>query len=151
MEKAALEKRPSLILTRTYPVAPEKVWRAWIEPDALRRWWNQANEPGWRAELDVRVGGRYRILMRGPDGRDHEVTGVYREVVPNRKLVFTWTVPRSVPELPRLSGESLVTVILRPVDGGTELEFRQEPMFDESARGGWNGALDRLAQMLQDE
>jgi uncharacterized protein YndB with AHSA1/START domain len=38
------------------------VWRAWIEPDALRQWWNQANEPGWRAEVDVRVGGRNGAL-----------------------------------------------------------------------------------------
>lgn len=152
MEKAALKERSPLVITRTYPIAPEKVWRAWVEPEALRQWWNQANVPGWRAELDVRVGGRYRILMKGPDGRDHEVTGVYREVVPHSKLVFTWTVPRSVPELPRLDGESLVTVILRPLDGGgTELEFRQEPMFDESARGGWNGALDNLAQFLKTE
>lgn len=62
MEKAALEERPSLVITRTYSVAPEKVWRAWIEPDALRQWWNQANEPGWRAEVDVRVGGRNGAL-----------------------------------------------------------------------------------------
>ncbi len=152
MENPKLKEKPSLNFVRTYSAAPEKVWRAWTDPQALRQWWNQAGNPDWRAELDVRVGGRYRILMRGPDGRDHEVTGVYREVVPHRRLVFTWTVPRSVPELPRLSGESLVTVTLRLLDGGgTELEFRQEPMFDPSARGGWIGALDRLKQFLQDE
>ena len=139
----------ALVLTRIYPVAPEKVWRAWTDPEALKMWWNQAGYPGWKAELDVRVGGRYRILMHGPDGRDHDVRGVYREVIPHRRLAFTWTVHRSSPELPRLEGESLITVVLRPITGvGTELAFRQEPIFDPSARGGWTGALDNLARHL---
>jgi uncharacterized protein YndB with AHSA1/START domain len=149
--KQALEKRESLNLARTYPVAPQKVWHAWTDPDALRIWWNQSDNPAWQAELDVRVGGSYRIVMRGPDGRDHDVRGVYREVIPYRKLAFTWTVQGSTPELPRLDGESLVTVLLKPLPGGgTELAFRQEPIFDESARGGWNGALDRLGSLLQE-
>ena len=60
-----------------------------------------------RAEADARVGGRYRIVMRTSDGEEHDVSGVYREVVPNEKLVFTWAW-RSTPER-----ESLVTVMLK--------------------------------------
>ena len=60
-----------------------------------------------RAEADVRVGGRYRIVVRTPDGEEHDVSGVYREVVPNEKLVFTWAW-RSTPER-----ESLVTIALK--------------------------------------
>jgi uncharacterized protein YndB with AHSA1/START domain len=75
MEKT-VAGRPSLSLARSYPAAPEKVWRAWTVAQALKAWWGPgAGEPVSLAELDVRVGGRFRIVF-----------GVYREVVPNRKL-----------------------------------------------------------------
>ena len=97
MEQARLREKPSLDLARSYPVAPEKVWRAWTDPEAIKRWWG----PGPKdrvslAQLDVRVGGRFRIVFGGPQGTDHEVQGVYKEVVPNRRLVFTWSWPSVV-------------------------------------------------------
>jgi uncharacterized protein YndB with AHSA1/START domain len=140
-------ERPSLALQRRYPVAPEKVWRAWTDPQALSQWW--ADGPGKvsEASLDVRVGGRYRIVFAGAQGTDHEVTGVYREVVPNKKLVFTWTWPRTTPER-----ESLVTIVFKAVGGGTELDFRHEQHFDEKVRDdhqrGWGAAFDSLERFL---
>ena len=80
------------------------------------------------AETDVRVGGRYRIIMRTSDGEEHDVSGVYREVVPNEKLVFTWAW-RSTPER-----ESLVTVALKSDGDGTLLTLTHEQFFDEPAR-----------------
>jgi len=101
-------------------------------------------------QLDVRVGGRYRIVFGGPQGTDHEVQGVYREVVPNRRLVFTWTWPNSTPER-----ESVVTIVFKAAAGGTELDFRHEQFFDEAARDGhrrgWSAAFDRLEQFLRGE
>jgi uncharacterized protein YndB with AHSA1/START domain len=144
MEKPDVAERESLILTRVYPVAPEKLWRAWTDAPALRIWWNQADSPGWIGELDVRVGGRYRVVLRDPEGEYHDVRGVYREVVPNRKLVFTWNLHDGPPER-----ESLVTVVLNATSAGTELVFRQEPIFDPRARDGWRGAFKRLGQFLQ--
>jgi len=83
----------------------------------VRKWWGPGgNDPVSRAELDLRVGGRFRIVFGGPDGKAHECAGIYREVVPNRKLVFTWTWPNSTPER-----ESLVTISFRATPGGTEL------------------------------
>ena len=88
--------KPSLTLNRHYPVAPEKVWRAWTDPEAVKKWWGPGpGEPVSLAELDVRVGGRFRIVFGGPDGKVHECAGVYKEVVPNRKLVFTWSWPNT--------------------------------------------------------
>src|SRR6266436_8040712 len=49
MQPSSVDERPSLLLTRIFAVAPEKVWRAWTDPDALRIWWNQADSPGWIA------------------------------------------------------------------------------------------------------
>jgi len=99
------------------------------------------------AELDVRVGGRFRIVFGGPDGKAHECAGVYREVVPHRKLVFTWTWPNSTPER-----ESLVTIIFHAAGKGTELAFRHEQLFDEKVRDnhkrGWSGAFDKLERYL---
>lgn len=121
MNGSALNELPRLVLTRVYPVAPEKVWRAWTDPQALARWFGPAEADSVsRAELDVRVGGRYRVVFGAPDGSEHEASGVYTEVVPMRRLVFTWA-RRGMPE-----ADSQVTIALRPVDGGTELSFRHE-------------------------
>jgi uncharacterized protein YndB with AHSA1/START domain len=147
-EQAKVREKPFLALSRSYPVAPEKVWRAWTEPEAIKRWWGPApGEPVSLAELDVRVGGRFRIVFGGPQGNDHEVQGVYKEVVPNRTLVFTWIWPNSTPER-----ESLVTIVFKAAGTGTELAFRHEQLFDESVRDGhkrgWTGTLDRLERFL---
>jgi uncharacterized protein YndB with AHSA1/START domain len=149
MEQARLREKPSLNLSRSYPVAPEKVWRAWTDPEALRKWWGPGPEHAVSlAELDVRVGGRFRIVFGGPEGKDHECAGVYREVVPNRKLVFTWTWPNTTPER-----ESLVTVVFRAVGNGTELDFLHEQLFDETVRDdhkrGWSSSFDKLERFLQ--
>jgi len=144
----AIRQKPFLNLVRRYPVAPEKVWRAWTDPQAVRQWWGPGpGEPVAVAELDVRVGGRFRIVFGGPKGTDHEVQGTYKEVVPNRKLVFTWTWPKTTPER-----ESLVTIVLQASGNGTELDFRHEQLFDEKVRDdhkrGWSGSLDKLEQYL---
>ena len=150
MEQARLKERPSLTLTRSFPVAPEKVWRAWTDPEALTQWFR----PGASfsiplVETDVRAGGRFRIVFGGPEGRDHEVQGVYREVVPNRKLVFTWTWPNSTPER-----ESLVTIVFKPVAGGTELVFLHEGHYDETVRDnhqrGWTESFAKLERFLRE-
>ena len=140
-----LATKPSLALQRHYPVAPEKVWRAWTDAEAVKRWWGPGpGEPVSLAELDVRVGGRFRIVFGGPDGKMHECAGTYKEVVPNRKLVFTWHWPNSTPER-----VSVVTIIFKEVNGETDLLFNHEQLFDEKARDdhkrGWSASLDKLA------
>ena len=144
-----LAEKPSLTLSRRYPVAPEKVWRAWTDPQAVKRWWGPTpGEPVSLAELDVRVGGGFRIVFGGPDGKLHECAGTYKEVVPNRKLVFTWSWPNSTPER-----VSVVTIVFKDLNGKTELIFKHEQLFDEKARDdhkrGWTGSLDKLEQFLK--
>jgi uncharacterized protein YndB with AHSA1/START domain len=98
------------------------------------------------AESDPRTGGRFRWVMESPDGDTHDVSGVYREVIPNEKLVFTWAW-KSTPER-----ESLVTVLLKPDGDGTLLTLIHEQFFDEDARdshqSGWNGALDKMEKLF---
>lgn len=140
---AAARERPRLVLTRVYPVAPEKVWRAWTDPQALAHWFGPG--PVGTAsvvELDLRVGGRYRIAFEGHDRSAHEASGVYLAVEPPRRLAFTW-VRRGMPE-----ADSQVTIELRPVAGGTELNFRHEQFSDVAVRddheGGWRPTFDKL-------
>ena len=98
------------------------------------------------AESDPRTGGRYRWVMQTPGGEIHDVSGVYREVIPNEKLVFTWAW-KSTPER-----ESLVTIEIKPDGDGSLLTLTHEQFFDADARDrhqqGWNGALDKMEKMF---
>jgi uncharacterized protein YndB with AHSA1/START domain len=147
MANTKTQERPSLSIVRKYDAAPGKVWRAITEPEMLKKW--MAPSDAFKvpvAEAELRVGGRYHIVMNAPDGQVHDVSGVYREVVPNKKLVYTWAW-KSTPER-----ESVVTIELRAAGGGTELTLRHEQFFDEEARNhheqGWNGCLARLEKAV---
>ena len=137
--------KPSLTIKRRFKAAPEKVYAAWTRPEELAKWMGPAGTTALEAQADVRVGGRYHIRMVMPDD-EHNVGGVYREVVPNEKLVFTWAW-HSAPER-----ESLVTVHLKRDDGGTLMTFTHEQFFDEAARdrhnAGWAGTFEKLTTYL---
>lgn len=145
-DNASLAAKPSLTIRRRLKAPPEKVFRAWTDPQQIMRWWGPTDFETVRAEVDLRVGGRFRKVARGPEGHEHEASGVYREVVPNEKLVFTWAW-RSTPER-----ESLVTVALKPDGDGTVLILTHEQFFDEPTRDdhqrGWTGTLDKLERYL---
>jgi uncharacterized protein YndB with AHSA1/START domain len=84
--------RHSLRVSRVIPADPETLFRAWTDPRELTHWWRQDGK-GWafaEASIDLRVGGRYRLGMTGPDGRTHVAVGVYREIQRPVRLVFTW-------------------------------------------------------------
>src|SRR6188768_2193170 len=143
--QTAPEVRPSLTIKRRFKATPAQVFKAWTEPAQLAQWMGGPEITAVEAKADVRVGGRYQIRMTKADD-EHNVSGVYREVVPNEKLVFTWAW-RTMPER-----ESLVTVALKGVDEGTLLTLTHEQFFDEAARdrhrSGWSGALDKLEAYL---
>ena len=110
-------------------------------------WWGATphNRRKPIAETDLRVGGRFRVQYWGQNDEHHSVSGVYREVVPDRKLVFSWAW-QSTPER-----ESQVTIDLKPDDDGTILTLTHEQFFNESARDdhkrGWTLALDNLERI----
>jgi uncharacterized protein YndB with AHSA1/START domain len=138
--------KPSLTLKRRFRATPAKVFAAWTDPEKLKRWFGPEGVETLRAESDPRVGGRYRIVARSPDGEEHDVSGIFREVIPNEKLVFTWAW-KSTPER-----ESLVTVLIKPDGDGSLLTLTHEQFFDEPARDrhqhGWTGSLDRLERFF---
>jgi uncharacterized protein YndB with AHSA1/START domain len=138
--------KPSLTLKRRYNAPPAKVFAAWTDPEKMKRWLGTEATVGLLGEIDARVGGRYRFRMRSPDAEEHEVSGVYREVVPNQKLVFTWAW-KTTPER-----ESLVTVLLKPDGDGTLLTLTHDMFFDEEARDrhqhGWTASLQKIEKFL---
>jgi uncharacterized protein YndB with AHSA1/START domain len=141
-----LDAKPSLTLKRRLNAAPEKVYAAWTDPAQIVRWFGPDSGKVSRAETDVRAGGRYVVVFNTEDGEEHHVSGTYREVVANERLVFTWAW-RSTPER-----ESLVTVVIKPDGAGALLTLIHEQFFDETARDrheyGWSGTLDKLEQLF---
>ena len=87
--QTAPEVRPSLTIKRRFKATPAQVFKAWTEPAQLAQWMGGPEITSVDAKADVRVGGRYQIRMTKAND-EHNVSGVYREVVPNEKLVFTW-------------------------------------------------------------
>ena len=138
--------KPSLTIKRRLNAPPAKVFAAWTDPEKVKLWMGPGEIKAAHAESDPRTGGRYRWVMRAPSGEEHDVSGVYREVVPNEKLVFTWAW-KTTPER-----ESLVTVLLKPDGGGTLLTLTHEHLFDEESREGhekgWLGTFEKLERLL---
>jgi uncharacterized protein YndB with AHSA1/START domain len=143
----ATAAKPSLTIKRRFNAAPEKVFAAWTDPEKVKRWMGPGEVVALAVECDLRTGGRYRWLMQAPDGEQHDVSGVYREVIANRRLVFTWAW-KTTPER-----ESLVTVDIKPDGTGSILTLTHEQFFDDDARDrhnqGWTGAMDKLEKYLE--
>jgi uncharacterized protein YndB with AHSA1/START domain len=143
---AVTRAKPGLTITRTLPASPDRCFRAWTDPQALKHWFGPGAAEVMLAETDPRVGGRYRLVMRAPGGEEHDVSGEFREVVANRRLVFTWAW-RSTPER-----QSLVTVEFVPDGVATTLTLTHEQFADEAVRDrhhqGWTGSLDKLAAFV---
>ena len=147
MAKEIVGEQLSLTLKRFYRVAPEKVWRAWTDPRALGQWFRpNASFSISDAHADVRVGGRFRVLMVNAGGEAFDLNGSYLEVVAGRKLVMTWMWKN------QSDHESLVSVSFLPLHGGTQLELRHDRYRDfenePTHEQGWNGALDTLEHCL---
>ena len=143
------EKR-DLVMTRTFDAPRALVFEAWTERQHLERW--QGAPQGFTVtteQVDIRPGGAFRICMRSPEGVDHWLQGVYREVVAPERLVFThtWLDAERQPTI-----ETLVTITFAERGGKTELTLRQSGFKSEESRagheGGWASTFDRLAEYL---
>lgn len=135
-------------ITRRYAVAPDKVWRAWTDPQALSQWFGPGEMPSRAtAEIDLRVGGVFRIAFPMKDNDVQEASGVYQAVEPPHRLVFSWAW-KGTPER-----VSRITIELTPSSDGTELHFVHDRFFDATARDnharGWALFFDNLDAFIQ--
>jgi uncharacterized protein YndB with AHSA1/START domain len=151
-----------IVITRVFDAPREQVWKAWTDPEEQMRWFGPKNFTSHSHRIDLRVGGRSITCMRSPEGKDYWSTGVYREIVPMKKLVLTDSfadeqgneVPASVygmegdwPE------ELLVTVTFKDHEGGKTsftLVHKGLPEIHRlDATAGWNESFDKLAEILK--
>ena len=147
MAPETITKETTLRIRRRFAASPEALFRAWTEPEQIKRWLAPTDEFSTPvAQVDLRVGGGYRIQMKSPEGKLHTAVGSYRTVDFPAKLVLTWDWQE------QSIGETVVTVEFREQGNETELILTHELFPDQKSRDlhnqGWNGCLDRLARAL---
>jgi uncharacterized protein YndB with AHSA1/START domain len=141
-----------IVLTRTFNAPRRLVWEAATRPEHVRRWYGCAAFTFTTCEIDLRVGGSYRFTMRTPDGVDHTMTGVYREIVAPERIVHT----ERYETTGFTSPDALVTMTLTEQDGRTRLRSVILHPNKESRDGHLNSGMengvretfDRLAELL---
>ncbi len=143
-----MTKGLALVVRRTIRTTPARAFAAWTEPEQLRKWWGPRPVTCVEAEVDLRVGGVYRIGNLLPGGTVLWIAGEFEVVEPPHRLVYTWQV-----ESPDWSAErSRVTVRFEPHPQGTEVVVVHERIETEEIRAdhekGWIGCLDGLERML---
>ena len=138
-----------LVLNRRFDAPRSLVFGAWTNPETPVGWWGPKGFTLEFDEKDLRIGGRWRLGMRAPDGTVHVNGGVYREIVAPERLVMThgWEGQDG-----RLANETLVTITLTEQDGGTEMVFEQTGFDSAGSRDGhgqgWGEAFDALGEAL---
>ena len=135
-----------LEVRRTIYAPAQQVFDAWTQPMHLRKWWGPRPVTCAHAEIDLRVGGSYRIANEFPDGSVLWISGKFEVVDPPRKLVYTWRTNRELPFFER------VTVEFNACDEATEVVVRHERIPDVATRDkheeGWKGCLRALANYM---
>lgn len=140
-----------LVLTRRFDAAPARVWEACTRPELLARWFSPRPFHVCEVDADVRVGGSFHFRMTGEPGT-YAAEGLYRQVVPGERLVFTWTWIEGPDSDPPDGVTSLVTFRFAPDGAGTLMTLSHERLPDQeqadSHQEGWTEALAKLASLL---
>jgi uncharacterized protein YndB with AHSA1/START domain len=136
----------TLVVRRTIRAGAHRLFQAWTEPEQLVAWWGPRPVTCSEAQVDLRVGGRYRIGNLLPDGKTLWISGVFEVIESPRLLVYTWEVePASGPA-------ERVTVRFDAREGETEVSVIHERIGDAAMRdrhqAGWQGCLDGLVAYL---
>lgn len=138
------EGKLDLVVRRVVPFERRSVFHAFSSAESMSRWFCAWPNGFSEVTCDFRVGGGFTIDMLGPNGEKVQHRGTYREILPGRRIVFTWSSPAVQ--------DSLVHVELSDVEGGTEIELRHEFLpeeWKERHEAGWGTVLSNLAQVLE--
>ena len=165
-------KMHEIVITREFDAPRERVWKAWTDPEMVKRWWGPEQFTAPSIKIDLRVGGKYIFAMRGPAGtewdKDMYSAGVYKEIVPNEKLVVTdYFSDENGNKLPpahygqdaAFPSEMKVTVLFEEIEKGKtrlsivypkpETEAQFQAMLKSGMQEGWNSSLNKLAEALR--
>jgi len=138
-------------LHRVLRATPERIYRAFLDPEAMSKWLPPNGFTGKVHEIDARVGGKYRMSFTNfTSGKSHSFGGTYTELKPNERIRYTDKF-----DDPNLPGQMTTTVVLKKVSVGTEINVTQEGVPDaipaEACYLGWQESLTLLAQLVEPE
>ncbi len=149
-----------LQMTRMYDAPIEKLWKAWTDQDVVRKWWGPRGVTNPVCEVDARPGGKINIVMRAGkelgsfSGQEWPMSGIFKEVVPMKKLVFTSQALDDVKDIvveaevtvhfEDLGGKTKVIVNIRVTKAGPKSEFALRGM-----EAGWNQQMDKLSEEME--
>lgn len=148
-EDTSARQERKLTITRMFDAPCSLVFKVWTQPGHFARWLGPKDFTTTFCQMDVRLGGTYRACIRSPEGKDHWMQGVYREIVEPERLVFTfaWEDEDTKPK-----HETIVTVTFVDQHGKTLLTFHQADFESvesrDSHRSGWSECFDRLEVYL---
>lgn len=153
-------KHHDLVITRDFQATRERIWEAWTLPDQIARWWGPRGFSTEVSALDLRPGGAWRYLMKGPDGTEYPVRGVFREVDPPERLVTSDDFEPSDAETPATDFPQGVVVTCTFTDLGeeTRLALRISHPTEEDLRrheemgvvAGWQSSFGCLDDFLEE-
>lgn len=140
-------------IVRTFDAPRALVWQAWTDPKMMAQWFGPRQFTSSVPELDLRVGGKLRIVMHGPDGSDYPMKGVFKEVVAPEKLVFT-NIALDNDGNHLLEGETTVT--LTEQGGKTTMTLKSHavgrvpiaPQMLAGMEAGWTQSIDKLGELV---
>ena len=161
-----------MVITREFDAPRERVWKAWTDPEIVKRWWGPEGFTAPSIKIDLRVGGKYIFAMQGPPGSQLEEVGynagVFKEIVPNEKLVLTIYMsdkdgnmvdPTEYGMDPNFTKESFYTVLFEDIGSGRtrlslvfpkpELEAEYQAILKSGMEEGWKSQLNKLEQALR--
>jgi uncharacterized protein YndB with AHSA1/START domain len=152
----------ALVITRVFEAPRELVWKAWTECERLTRWWGPKGFTTSFCKIDLRGGGAYHNCMRSPEGKDYWSTGIYREIVPQKRIAYTDSFADEKGNIVPATHygmsadfplEMLVTVTLEEMEGKTKLTLQHSlgpvPASERDlCQQGWSESLDKLSGEL---
>lgn len=146
-----------LLITRTFDAPQWLVWQAWTDPRHIMQWWGPSGFNNETCESDLRVGGRFRLEMRAPDGNVYPCIGTFLEIVVSERIVYEGEAADGHPCGAGIPPRATVTVSFADQAGKTRLTLhtrfasaeRKQAAADARFVVSWNEALDRLAEVLR--
>ena len=145
MPKPSEKSENTLVIRKVIPASREEVFAAWTDPESIKDWMCPGEIVRAEAQLDVRVGGAFRVLMKG-GAQDFDHTGLYQIIEPPSKLAFTWISAGTNHQ------STLVTVELKAIGDKTEMTFTHSGFPNEEGKNshnmGWSGSFNKLEKFV---
>ena len=148
-----------IIITRTFNAPCALVWKAWTDPAHIMHWWGPAGFTNETCKSDLRVGGRFRLELRGPDGNVYPCIGTFREIIEHKRIVYEGETEDEHPCGAGIPPRATVTVSFAEQQGKTRLTLhtrfaspaRKQAAAEARFVVSWEEALERLAEAIHAE